>query len=260
MGRPDPAGGEDRPERIECIDDRSLLVANHPHFLEIDADRRQIFRDIADVLVLGAAGQDLATDHQERGRDGLFGSGRICGCHDHLQENAPNDGPTQDGETRELVVRPYTAIVGYAASSHHRGKLEKRFCATTCNTQASRGGLTPHQPAIPRQGGYLRTEDAAGRQQKGFPMITRRNCLIGASAALIGAPAIVRAGNVMAIRGVPVQRAYYGFCDRLRIDCLYRSGKLRGGALIHAADEGLLRHTPQAKLDYDIGRWSTLEV
>jgi len=39
-------------------------------------------------------------------------------------------------------------------------------------------------------------------------MITRRNCLIGASAALIGAAAIVRAGNVMAIRGVPVQRAF----------------------------------------------------
>jgi hypothetical protein len=38
------------------------------------------------------------------------------------------------------------------------------------------------------------------------------------------------------------------------------SGKLRDGALIHAADEGLLRHIPQAKLDYDIGRWSTLEV
>src|SRR5262249_27574623 len=36
--------------------------------------------------------------------------------------------------------------------------------------------------------------------------------------------------------------------------------KLRGGALIHAADEGLLRHIPQANLDYDIGRWSTLEV
>ena len=70
------------------------------------------------------------TDHQGRGRDNLFGSGRICGCHDHLQENAPNDGPTQDGETRELVVRPYTAIVGYAASSHRRGKLEKGFCAT----------------------------------------------------------------------------------------------------------------------------------
>jgi len=34
VGRPDPAGGEDigeaRPERIESIDDRSLLVANHP--------------------------------------------------------------------------------------------------------------------------------------------------------------------------------------------------------------------------------------
>ena len=32
---------------------------DHPHFLEIDADRRQIFRDIANVLVLGAAGQIL---------------------------------------------------------------------------------------------------------------------------------------------------------------------------------------------------------
>src|SRR6266487_523912 len=86
--RPDPAGGEDigvaMPERIECIDDRFLLIADHPHFLEIDADRSQTFRDIADVLVLGAAGQDLATDHQERGRDNLFGSGRVGGWHDHL--------------------------------------------------------------------------------------------------------------------------------------------------------------------------------
>ena len=36
MGRPDPAGSEDigvaRPQRIECIDDRSLLIADHPHF------------------------------------------------------------------------------------------------------------------------------------------------------------------------------------------------------------------------------------
>src|SRR6266446_6957421 len=35
---PTPAGGEDisvaMPERIECIDDRSLLVADHPHFLK----------------------------------------------------------------------------------------------------------------------------------------------------------------------------------------------------------------------------------
>jgi hypothetical protein len=49
------------PERIKCVDDRSLLIADHPHFFEINADRRQIFRDIADVLVLGAARQDLAT-------------------------------------------------------------------------------------------------------------------------------------------------------------------------------------------------------
>src|SRR5262249_47548336 len=69
VGRSDPASGEDicvaMPERIECVEDRFLLIADHPHFLEIDAEPRQIFRDTADVLVLGAAGQDLATDHQD---------------------------------------------------------------------------------------------------------------------------------------------------------------------------------------------------
>src|SRR5947209_7541979 len=38
-GRPDPAGGEDiavaMPQPGECVDDRSLLVADCPHFLEI---------------------------------------------------------------------------------------------------------------------------------------------------------------------------------------------------------------------------------
>jgi hypothetical protein len=45
-----------------------------------------MFRDIADVLVLGAAGQGLATDHYERGRD--FGSGRGRRWHDHLRVSA----------------------------------------------------------------------------------------------------------------------------------------------------------------------------
>jgi hypothetical protein len=108
------------PERIECVDDRCLLIADHSHFLEIYTECGQIFRDIADILVLGSARQDLVADHQQCGRDGLFGSGRICGCHDHLQENAPMDGRTEDGERRELVVRPYTAIAGSAASSHPR--------------------------------------------------------------------------------------------------------------------------------------------
>src|SRR6516225_9350409 len=130
VGRPDPAGGEDRPERIECIDDRSLLVANHPHFLEIDADRRQIFRDIADVLVLGAAGQDLAT---EITRSAAVTASLEAGASAVVMITAGERTKRWTDarrETRELVVRPYTAIVGYAASSHRRGKLEKGFCAT----------------------------------------------------------------------------------------------------------------------------------
>jgi hypothetical protein len=106
MGRPDTAGGEDidvaRPKRLKRIDDRPLLVTDHPHFLEIDPERGQIFRDIADVPILGAAGQDLVADHQECGD--LFGSGRVGGCHDCL-------GATEED----------TAIAGYAASSHSPG-------------------------------------------------------------------------------------------------------------------------------------------
>ena len=30
-----------KPERIERIDDRSLFIHDHPHFLEIDAERRR---------------------------------------------------------------------------------------------------------------------------------------------------------------------------------------------------------------------------
>ena len=52
---------------------------------QIDAHRRQIFGDIADVLILGAAGQDLAANHQERGRDNLIGRGRVGGWHDDLR-------------------------------------------------------------------------------------------------------------------------------------------------------------------------------
>jgi hypothetical protein len=79
-------------------------------------------------------------------------------------------------------------------------------------------------------------------------IITRRNCIIGASAALICAPAVVRAGNLMAIRGVimPVQRNYYGFVDRLWIDHRYRSGELQGRDLIHVNEQGVLRHIPPA--------------
>src|SRR5262249_44282092 len=82
-------------ECIECVDDHRLLVADYSHFLEIDAGRRQIFRDIPDVLVPGAARQDLATDHQERGRGNLFGSGRIGSGHDQpaSEGKTPGVGP-----------------------------------------------------------------------------------------------------------------------------------------------------------------------
>ena len=83
VGRADAAGGEDigvgRAQRVERGDDRGLVVGDHPHFLEVDADRGEVFGDVADVLVLGPAGQDFVADHQDGGGDDLG-----LGAHDSV--------------------------------------------------------------------------------------------------------------------------------------------------------------------------------
>jgi hypothetical protein len=85
------------------------------------------------------------------------------------------------------------------------------------------------------------------------PMIARRTLLIGASATLLCAPAIVRAASLMPVRGIIalMQQNYYGFVYRLWIDSLYRSGKLQGAALTHAIEHGLLDHISETELRRD---------
>src|SRR5208337_946495 len=62
------------------------------------------------------------------------------------------------------------------------------------------------------------TRDAAIRQRNGY-MISRRKLLIGAAASLLCAPAIVRVGSLMPVRGIvlPTERCYFGFVDRLYV-------------------------------------------
>ena len=73
MGRADAAGGEHigvaRAQGVERGDDLRLLVGNDAHLLEVDADIGEVLGDVADVLVLGPAGEDLVADHQKRGGD-----------------------------------------------------------------------------------------------------------------------------------------------------------------------------------------------
>ena len=79
VGRADAAGGEDVgvavAQRVERVDDRRFLVADHADLHQVDADRGQIFGDVADVLVLGAPGQDFVADHQQSGGDDVVGRG-----------------------------------------------------------------------------------------------------------------------------------------------------------------------------------------
>lgn len=48
----------------------------------------------------------------------------------------------------------------------------------------------------------------------------------------------------MAVRKMidPVQRFYYGFNERLKIDWEYRTGQLQGIALANAVEHGVLDH------------------
>ena len=50
-------------------------------------------------------------------------------------------------------------------------------------------------------------------------MITRRNFLSSASAAIIHSPPVVRAANLMPLRGIilPPAALHFGFCERLSV-------------------------------------------
>jgi hypothetical protein len=68
-------------------------------------------------MTLGSAGQDLATDHQERAGDNLFGSGRVRGWHDQSKQNwAVSNWAMPQG----LVRR----VQRHAGESESRGRPE----------------------------------------------------------------------------------------------------------------------------------------
>src|SRR5216683_2730393 len=75
MGRPNAAGGKDvgvaAAQGVQCRDDFGFLVGYDAYLLEVDPDIGQVFRDKADVLVLGPPGQDLVSNHQNSRRDDI---------------------------------------------------------------------------------------------------------------------------------------------------------------------------------------------
>jgi hypothetical protein len=93
-------------------------------------------------MVLGAAGQDFVAHHQQCGRDGLLGSGCICGCHDHLQEDAPKRWTIQRGEKRS-GLRPS----GGPDARSIITRVEARLCFVSSRPEPGISGpcLVSHQ-------------------------------------------------------------------------------------------------------------------
>ncbi len=76
MRRADPAGGEAiviaGAQRIDRRDDPRLNIGNHAHFGKANALHVEPHGKLRDILVLGAARQDLVADHHKaRGPDAL---------------------------------------------------------------------------------------------------------------------------------------------------------------------------------------------
>ena len=83
-------------------------------------------------------------------------------------------------------------------------------------------------------------------------MNARRKFLIGSAAALLSAPAIIRAGSLMKLRKIVVPHYnYYGFCDRLWINSRYENGELRGPALLRMMQAGILQVPPATGLRHE---------
>ena len=74
VGRADAAGGEQigvaLAQGVDRGDDLGLDVRHDPDLPQVDPDTGQVLGDVADVLVLGAPGQDLVADDEEGGGDG----------------------------------------------------------------------------------------------------------------------------------------------------------------------------------------------
>jgi hypothetical protein len=75
-------------------------------------------------------------------------------------------------------------------------------------------------------------------------VITRRNFLASASAAIIHAPPVVRAANLMPLRGtvLPPAALHFGFCERLCVHVHLRK-------ITQLQNEGLSLHQIASELD-----------
>ena len=71
MGRADAARSEDvvvsLAERVQRVDDRILLVGDDAHFLQVYPRDRQHIGEMADILVLGASGEEFVADGEHGG-------------------------------------------------------------------------------------------------------------------------------------------------------------------------------------------------
>src|SRR4029077_3797516 len=83
MGRADSAGREQigvtRPQSVHRGNDRRLLVGDDADFFQIDADVGQKVGDVADILILGAAGKDFVPDYKNGGGHNAVVFGRAAG-------------------------------------------------------------------------------------------------------------------------------------------------------------------------------------
>ena len=88
--RADAAGREHiiiaRPQGVDGGDDIVRIISDDTHLPHLNADRRAMLGDVADVLVLRAPRQDLVADDENRSRDDVV---ILSQCHPHDPQAEP---------------------------------------------------------------------------------------------------------------------------------------------------------------------------
>ena len=116
VGRADAAGGEEigvaAAQGVDRGDDLLLHVRHDADLAQVDADPGQVLGDVADILVLGAAREDLIADDEKSGCDG----------NGHAQGSFSGPLAPETAILKRKQCSSHASSVSFPAGAQRRGR------------------------------------------------------------------------------------------------------------------------------------------
>ena len=162
-------------QRVQRGDDLGLVVGHHAHLVQVDADVGQVLGDVADVLVLGAPGQDLVADDEKGGGDERAGAVMVFPALAMWRYNAFNKDPARGTTPDERTCppcgdAPRTAPIAFAPARADPRRIARRTARSACARPMPLGAYDPSlarlfRAAVERSRARLFLPGARGRRR-----------------------------------------------------------------------------------------------